>query len=363
MKKMTLMNPGPVNVTDRVRDAQLRGDLCHREPEFSDLMLLIRKNLLKAFDIEKEYSAILITGSGTAALEMAVSSCLNPDRSILVIQNGVYGERIGKMADVYQMSKHTISYNWGEMPKLEEVEQALQKHSSIEVIAMVHHETTTGLLNPLPEIALLAKRYDKRLLVDCISSLGGDTINFGQYPIDFAVGTANKCLHGLPGVSFVLHSKKDLSRIKDLPARSIYFNLVEHLKAQEQGDTLFTPAIQAHYALDAALEELLEETVDGRIERYRKVAKDLRKGFKAIGLEFLIPESHQSNCLTALKLPNGISYDWLHDKLKENGFIIYAGQGLFSKEIFRIANMGNIESEKINLCLKVLKECFTKIGK
>ena len=360
---MTLMNPGPVNVTDRVRDAQLRGDLCHREPEFSDLMLLIRKNLLQAFDIENEYSAILITGSGTAALEMAVSSCLNPDRSILVIQNGVYGERIGKMADVYQMSKPTISYNWGEMPRLEAVEQVLQEHTSIEVIAMVHHETTTGLLNPLPEIALLAKRYDKRLLVDCISSLGGDTINFEQYPIDFAVGTANKCLHGLPGVSFVFHRKKDLSRIKDLPARSIYFNLVENLKAQEQGDTLFTPAIQAHYALDAALEELIEETVDGRIERYRKVSKDLRKGFKEIGFEFLIPESHQSNCLTALKLPNGISYDWLHDKLKENGFIIYAGQGLLNKKIFRIANMGNIESEEINLCLKVLKECFTKTGK
>jgi len=167
----------------------------------------------------------------------------------------------------------------------------------------------------------------------------------------------------LPGVSFVLHRKKDLPRIKDIPARSIYFDLAEHLKVQEQGDTLFTPAIQAHYALNAALEELLEETVDGRIERYQKIAEGLRKGFKEIGLEFLIPESHQSNCLTALKLPNGFSYDWLHDKLKENGFIIYAGQGLFNKKIFRIANMGNIEDEKFNLCLKILKECFTTTGK
>ena len=106
---MILMNPGPVNVTDRVRDAQLRGDLCHREPEFSDLICSIRKNLLRAFNIEKEYSTVLITGSGTAALEMAVSSCLTPNRSILIIQNGVYGDRISKMADVYRMSKHTIN--------------------------------------------------------------------------------------------------------------------------------------------------------------------------------------------------------------------------------------------------------------
>ena len=360
MGKMILMNPGPVNVTKRVRDAQLRGDLCHREPEFSDLISSIRKKLLQAFNIEKEYSAILITGSGTAALEMAVSSCLSPNRSILVIQNGIYGDRISKMADVYRMSKHEINYNWGEIPKLIDIENALQEDDSIEVIAMVHHETTTGLLNPLAEVALLAKKNNKRLVIDCISSLGGDEIDFGQYPIDFAVGTANKCIHGLPGVSFVLHRKKDLSRLQSIPARSIYFALAEHLKAQEQGDTLFTPAIQAHYALNTALEELLEETVDGRIKRYRKVAKHLRKGFKEMGLDFLIPESHQSNCLTALKLPDGISYDWLHDKLKENGFIIYAGQGLFDKKIFRIANMGNIQDLEFTRCLKILKECFTK---
>ena len=223
---------------------------------------------------------------------------------------------------------------------------------------MVHHETTTGLLNPLPEIAELAKQYDKRLVVDCISSLGGDEIDFEKYPIDFAAGTANKCIHGLPGVSFVLHRKKDLCRIKDIPARSVYFHLADHHKAQEQGDTLFTPAIQPHYALDAALDELLEQTVAGRIVHYRKAAKRLRKGFEAIGLELLIPEDQRSNCLTAIKLPDGVSYDWLHDRLKENGFVIYAGQGLFSNKIFRIANMGNIHNEEFDRCLKILKECF-----
>ena len=358
MKRTILMNPGPVNVTDKVRDAQLRGDLCHREPEFSNLMRLIRKKLVRAFGIEQEYSAVLITGSGTAALEMAVSSCLTPGCSMLVIQNGIYGERIGKMVDAYQMDKHALSYDWGKSPQLEEVEQTLKNNSSIEVIAMVHHETTTGLLNPLPEIAALAKQYDKRLMVDCISSLGGDYIDFNQYPIEFVVGTANKCIHGLPGVSFVLHRKKDLCRIKDFPARSVYFHLAEHHMAQEQGDTLFTPAVQPYYALDAALDELLEETVAGRIKHYRKTAEKLRKGFKEIGLEFLVPESQRSNCLTSLKLPNGISYDWLHDRLKENGFVIYAGQGLFSEKIFRIANMGNIQGDEFDRCLKVLKDCF-----
>ena len=363
MKRNILMNPGPVNVTDKVRDAQLRGDLCHREPEFSELMGSIRNKLVQAFNIEQEYTATLITGSGTAALEMAVSSCLAPGRSMLVIQNGVYGERIGKMADVYRMDKCVLTYSWGELPRLEAIEDTLKNDPSIEVVAMVHHETTTGLLNPLPEIAALAQKYDKRLVVDCVSSLGGDIINLAEYPIDFVVGTANKCIHGLPGVSFVLHRKKDLCRVEDIPARSIYFNLADHHKAQEQGDTLFTPAVQAHYAFDAALDELIEETVKKRIARYRRTAERLRKGFEEIGLELLIPEGRRSNCLTALKLPDGISYPWLHDRLKENGFIIYAGQGLFNNKIFRIANMGDIRNEEFEKFLKVLKECFVTTRK
>ncbi len=363
VKRNILMNPGPVNVTDKVRDAQLRGDLCHREPEFSELMRSIRHKLVQAFNIEQEYTAILITGSGTAALEMAVSSCLAPGRSMLVIQNGVYGERIGKMADVYRMDKCVLTYSWGELPRLEAIEDTLKNDPSIEVVAMVHHETTTGLLNPLPEIAALAQKYDKRLVVDCVSSLGGDIINLAEYPIDFVVGTANKCIHGLPGVSFVLHRKKDLCRVEDIPARSIYFNLADHHKAQEQGDTLFTPAVQAHYAFDAALDELIEETVKKRIARYRRTAERLRKGFEEIGLELLIPEGRRSNCLTALKLPDGISYPWLHDRLKENGFIIYAGQGLFNNKIFRIANMGDIRNEEFEKFLKVLKECFVTTRK
>ena len=362
MKRTILLNPGPVNVSNKVKEAQLRGDLCHREPEFSDLMFSIRNKLLQAFKIEQEYSAVLISGSGTAALEMAVSSCLSPGRSLLVIQNGIYGERICKMANAYQMNKFVLSYAWGKPPLLEEIEKILKNNPSIEVIAIVHHETTTGLLNPLSEIAELAKQYDKRLLVDCISSLGGDNIDFKKYPIEFAIGTANKCIHGLPGVSFVLHRKNDLERIKIIPARSVYFHLAGHRIAQENGDTLFTPAVQPHYALDAALDELLEETVAGRIKHYLKTAGKLRKGFKEIGLEFLISEGQKSNCLTALKLPNGISYDWLHDKLKKNGFVIYAGQGLFSDKIFRIANMGDIQDNEFDLCLKVLKECFQKLN-
>ena len=260
-KQPVLLNPGPVNVTPRVRDALLRGDLCHREVEFADLMASIRKKLLKVFDIENEYTAVLISGSGTAALEMGVSSCLSPGKSILIIENGVYGERISQIADIYKFPKHLLTYGWGEPPRMEDIENALKQHPEIEVVALVHHETTTGLLNPIQPISQLAREYGKKFLTDCISSLAGDEVDFKTCSIDFAIGTANKCIQGLPGVAFVLFRKKDLCRLNYIPARSLYFNLLKHHGAQEAGDMLFTPAVQIHYALDEALDELLEETV------------------------------------------------------------------------------------------------------
>jgi 2-aminoethylphosphonate-pyruvate transaminase len=357
LKPPVLLNPGPVNVTPRVRDALLRGDMCHREVEFADLMGSIRKKLLQAFDIENEFSAVLISGSGTAALEMGVSSCLSPGKSILIIENGVYGERISQIADVYGFQKHVLRTGWGEPPRLTDVENALQDHPDIEVVALVHHETTTGLLNPIEPVGRLAQQYEKKFLVDCISSLAGDALDFKSCHVDFAIGTANKCIQGLPGVAFVLLRKKDLCRLNKIPARSLYFNLVKHHGAQEAGDTLFTPAIQVHYALDEALDELLEETVAGRIQRYQRAANLFRKGFSEMGLEFLIPEALRSNGLTALRLPEGVTYSSLHGQLKNNGFVIYAGQGKFTNQIFRIANMGDLKSEDINTCLRILKEC------
>nr|MBC8286366.1 aminotransferase class V-fold PLP-dependent enzyme [Nitrospinota bacterium] len=218
MSRTVLLNPGPVNVTERVRQALMLPDLCHREKEFSDLMAAIRSKLLKAFDIEEEYTSVLVSGSGTAALEMAVSSSLTPGRSMLVIQNGVYGERISKICEIYQFRQHTIKLKWGEPPNLEDIENELKQNPDIEVVALVHHETTTGLLNPLEKVGELVQRYKKIFLVDCISSLAGDEVNFNS--IDIAVGTANKCLQGFPGVSFVLFREKELQRLRKIPERN-----------------------------------------------------------------------------------------------------------------------------------------------
>ncbi len=358
MKRLVLLNPGPVNVTDKVRDAMLRGDMCHREHEMTELLQSIREKIVTAFQIEDDYSAVLISGSGTSALEMGVSSCLSDGKSILVIRNGIYGERIAKMADAYKLSKFIVDTPWGTPPDLGEIENVLKSKPEIEVVAMVHHETTTGLLNPLNEVGTLAKKYGKKLLVDAISSLAGDPVDFNNSQIDFGIGTANKCIQGLPGVSFVLVRNTEWNRLEKITSRSIYFDLFKNYKSQEKGIPLFTPAVQMHYSFEAALEELLQETVEARIKRYANVASFLRKGFQDLDLEFFVPESLLSNVLTSLKLPKDINYEELHDGLRQRGFVIYAGQGGLSEQIFRVANIGDIQKEEFQNFLEALKDCL-----
>lgn len=353
---MILLNPGPVNVSERVRKALLREDICHREEEFSHLLQGIRKKLLEAFAPDSSYTAIVLTGSGTVAVEAAVCSCLEPGKKLLVINNGVYGERMVRMAAAYRMEVSEFKSSWQATPDLTRLERLFDSEPTIQVVAMVHHETTTGMLNPVREVGQLTRRYGKSLLVDSVSGLGGEALNLARDGVDICVGTAGKCVQGFPGVSFVLIRRVKMERLLHLPPRCLYLHLPDHFRAQESGTIPYTPAVQLYYALDEALAELLEESVEGRITRYRAAARFLREGFDRLGLKFLLPEGLRSNTITSLYLPSGMSYQRLHDALKRRGYVIYAGQGVLEPDIFRVANMGMLKRSDFEGFLHSLEE-------
>jgi 2-aminoethylphosphonate-pyruvate transaminase len=236
-----------------------------------------------------------------------------------------------------------LKFHWLEHPDLSKIEQALVKEPSIQVVAMVHHETTTGMINPVHEMGILTRKYGKRLLVDSVSGLGGEVLDLAHTGVDICIGTAGKCIQGFPGVSFLLVRREEMERIQKIPPRSLYLSLSEHFRDQELGAVPFTPAVQLYYAFDEALAELLAEGLDHRIARYHEAAHLLREGFGKLGLEFLIPERLRSNTITALYLPRSVSYQKLHDDLKRRGYVIYAGQGALQSNIFRVANMGELK--------------------
>ena len=355
-KRQVLFCPGPVNLSSHVRSALSSQEICHREPEFAHLLQMVRAKLLHALGCDGRYTSVIVSGSGTAALEAAVLSSLEPGRKLLVVNNGVYGSRIAQLARIHQLPLTEIRSPLAEWPDLNRVAAALKRDSDIGTVALVHHETSTGMLNPVEGVAALAKKYRRRILVDAISSLGAERLDLGKLNIGICVGSAGKCLHGAPGLSFVLLSGEEASRIGKLKPRSLYLDLATSLKAQEAGDPPFTPAVPLFAAFHAALDDLNKEGLRLRIARYRQRASFLRAGFKKLGLKFLLEDKLLSNTLTALWLPKGLPYQTLHDRLKRSGFVIYAGQSELAGKIFRVAHMGQLLQSDLKDFLKGLKE-------
>lgn len=342
---MLLLNPGPVVLSERVRNALLKPDLCHREIEFSQLQNSIREKLLAVYDLDDNYTAILLTGSGTSAMEAMVTSLVPQGGKLLIIENGVYGERLAKIAEIYAIDHQTFSLAWGEQIDLHALEQILSTDTNITHLAVVHHETTTGRLNPVDEIGQLCKKYKVSLLLDGVSSFGAEQIAFDEWGVTACAATANKCLHAVPGTSFVI-TRKDALPEHNSKKRTLYLDLESYYRNQEQGGTPFTQSVQTFYALDEALSEMQEQGGwSFRHKQYEQLALQVREGLLVLGINGLMSAEESSVVLNAYDLPTGVSYETLHDHLKESGFVIYAGQGELAKTMFRVSTMGEISSK------------------
>jgi len=358
-KRQVLLCPGPVNLSVGVKAALSNAEICHREPEFSDMLQSVRAKLLHVLSLDSQYAAAIFSGSGTAALESAVASSTEHNKKILVINNGVYGSRIAQLARIHGLNLVEVRSVVTEAPDLERINAVLKRESSIATVAMVHHETSTGLLNPVEEVGALVKKYRRRFLVDAISSLGAEKLDFKKSHIDICVGSAGKALHGVSGLSFVLLKNEEAARIAKGKAKSMYLDLTATLKAQEEGEPAFTPAIVLVSAFHAALNELVKEGLKSRIAKYAERAEIIRTGFKKQGLKFLLDERLMSHSLTTFMLPKGISYEKFHNSLKRQGFVIYAGQSELKGSVFRIAHMGQLLQSDLKDLLAALKYTLT----
>jgi len=233
---------------------------------------------------------------------------------------------------------------------------ALRQHPEVHAVGMVHHETTTGLLNPGKAIAEVVDSLNRVFILDAVSALAGEHIDIAGSNIYMVAGTAGKCIQGFPGVSFVLVRKGFLERMRAYPKRSLYLHLTHYVDDQGRGTVPFTPAVQIYYAFDEALNELLEEGVAKRIQRYKKMAMLIRERMAKIGIKPVLTSDRQSNSITAYYLPEGLPYQTLHDRLKAQGYVIYAGQGNLENKIFRIANMGALTEAQFTAFLEAFEQ-------
>ncbi|HHL4081062.1 2-aminoethylphosphonate aminotransferase [Burkholderia sola] len=347
---MLLLNPGPVTLSERVRRSLLQPDLCHREGEFFDLQDEARARLVAAYELDPaEWAAVLMTGSGTAAVESMIAALVPQDGKLLVIENGVYGERITQIATQYGIAHDVLKHEWMQAPDLAQIAAKLDA-GGYSHVAVIHHETTTGRLNDLDAIAEVCRARGVKMLVDGVSSFGAEAIDFAGGVIDAVAATANKCLHGVPGAAFVIVRRSALVKAAN---RTYYLDLGRLAKLQDQRNTPFTPSVHAYYALVEALREFDEAGGwRARHAHYKALADQAQAGLAARGMPLVLPEGASSVVLRAYRLPPGVTYEALHDGLKARGFVIYAGQGGLSKELFRISTMGAIQAADVERLLE-----------
>lgn len=343
---MKLLNPGPVTLTRRVREALSRTDLCHREPECAQLISSVEQQLLQLYpDTAEAYAAVILSGSGTAAVEAMVGSLVPRSGKALVISNGVYGERMAAMLEAQGKQFELFASAWEAPIALDELEARLQA-GSFTAALVVHHETTTARLNDLQAISAVCRRYQVPVLVDAVSSFGAEPLDLTGWDIDACAATANKCLHGAPGISFVIAKKTRLAGSSG--ATSVYLDLLRLYREQQKGSTAFTPAVHVLVALEEALLELTQGGgVAARRAHYQALSQQLRQGYRQLGFRPLLADEPYASFFTSFLLPAGLSYAALHDGLKQAGFVVYAGQGKFLHEIVRISTMGDLDAADI----------------
>ncbi len=357
-ERKILLNPGPATTSDSVKMAQVVSDICPREQEFADMVDTIMEDLTNIVADTVNYRAVLFGGSGTAAVETTLAS-VPPESRLFIVNNGAYGKRMCSIADTYRLDYTEYKSPEYEPLNLSEIDSLLSGGEYTHIY-LVHHETTTGLLNDIEAIGVLARKNQLRYVVDAMSSFAAIPIDMTTCGIDFLVASSNKNIQGMAGLGFVIASLEALDELKNVPARCFYLSLYDQYSYyRDKRQFRFTPPVQTIYALKTAITEFHEEGLTGRSERYSRLWKLMTEGMEKLGFKMLVDPKFQSKIITSFLEPEteGYSFDNLHDYLFDRGITIYPGKAM-GINTFRIANIGDLHDEDIEKFLEGVKGYF-----
>jgi 2-aminoethylphosphonate-pyruvate transaminase len=362
-REPVLLNPGPCTTSARVKAAAMRHDVCHRDAEYGRDVARVVDKLRQICQGSPEHEVVLVTGSGTAAMECAIASCVPQSKKILVLDNGAFGERLAEIARLHEMQLVHLRYEYGQAIDPQDVEAALAAHPEIAVVGMIHHETSVGILNPITEIGAICRRHDRLFLVDAVSSLGAEDLDVVRDNIDVLWGSANKCLHGAAGVSFLSVSPRTWDHIAEVKARVYYLDLKRYRKVmQEKSQTPFTPAVGTLYALEAAADEFLADGAQARVAMYARRNRRLRSGLARLGLKAFTRTGREAHSIVTASLPDQVTFADLYEPLKAAGFVIYDCKPPLQGRYIQIANMGAISEGALDAFLEALAARLTALA-
>jgi 2-aminoethylphosphonate-pyruvate transaminase len=359
-----LFTPGPLTTSLDVKKAMLH-DAGSWHFEFNDLVRSIREWLLRlAGVIAGEYECVLMQGSGTFGVEAVLATAIPPNGKLLVLSNGAYGERMIQMANCLRVPVVPVRTPEDQPPDPAAVERELASHPDVTHVAMVHCETTTGILNPIQAVGQVVAARQKVFIVDAMSSFGAVPIDFAAAGIDYLVSSANKCIEGVPGFSFVVARAEKL-RVCEGYARSLSLDLLAQLKGFEKnGQFRYTPPTHSILAFAQALEELAAEGgIPGRAARYQQNHRALLAGMSRLGFRSYLPAAVQSYIITSFHYPADPKFTFaeFYRCLSDDGFIIYPGK-LSQIDLFRIGNIGRLFEPDINALVAAIGSGLQRMG-
>jgi len=358
------MIPGPVEVHPRVLREMSKPIYGHRTDEFRDLLQEINKMLKPIFETKGE--VLILTGSGTLAMDAAVRTFVSKGDKVLSLVNGKFSNRFAEIAKSIGADVKTVEVPWGKAIKPEMVEKALQKNNNIKAVTITHNETSTGVLNPLEDIAKVVKEYEALLIVDGITSVGGDYVKTDDWKLDVVVAGSQKCLGVPPGLAFVALRGKALELLEEQESKetnSYYTNLKLYYDVWiKKKDLPFTGGISLVYGLYESLKMIHEEGIENRIKRHRLMARVLREGIRGLGLEIFAEKGYESNTVTSVKYPDKIDDKTFRNKVREYGILIAAGQSHLKGKIFRLATMNLTGIREILTALSVIELVLRELG-
>ncbi len=353
-----LLTPGPLTTSDTVK-AQMMVDHCTWDNDYKEITQEIRRELLEIAHVSQaDYTTVLMQGSGSFGVESVLTSSVGEGEKLLILANGSYGQRMAQTMARAKRNFVLLECHYDQRPDPVEVANILETEPAITHVAMVHCETTSGILNDIESVGKVVKSAGRTFIVDAMSSFGGMDINMTTLGIDFIISSANKCIQGVPGFSFVLCKRSELAKCEG-KATSLSLDLFDQWVEMEQdGKWRFTSPTHVVLAFAQALKELKAEGgVVARQARYTQNNQMMRDSLAKLGISSYVSAQHQSPIITTFFYPTGraFSFEKMYNFIKERGYAIYPGK-VTNADTFRIGNIGEIYPED----MKKLAEIFTE---
>jgi len=333
----------------------------HRGPEFGQMLTEVTANLKQLFQTKNDI--FLLTGSGTGGLEAAIVNTLSPGDKVLSVAIGVFGERFAAIAQEFGAEVIPLNFEWGRAADADAVRRALHAEPGVKAVMVTHNETSTGVTNDLKSISSVVKEFDKLLLVDAISGLGSIDLPVDEWHCDVTITGSQKGWMAPPGLAMVSVSEAAWRAQAEARMPRFYWDFTRAKSYLERGQTPWTPAVSAVYALSVSLGMMLGEGLANIIARHARVAKAARDGVKSLGLSLFADEDHASNTVTAVAASDGLDAKKMLKLLREeHGMVLAGGQQRLDGRIFRIGHLGWVSENDIQAVISALRVVLPQAG-